>query len=318
MGSNVASSYANIFMGKFEEKFIYGIYKMATYIDDVFVIWKGPRLSFFIGKLTRHAHISSLLYILIHRRFLSLIPEYMWLIKTSLPKSQFTRVRWIVSDDNLSQVRMDEMTEKFLSRHYPSTVVHRQRGEVEKVERDKLLKKRERENNLIIPFISMYNTLSDNISKIIRKHWDILKTNLGEIPAFQNPPVMSYKKAHTIGSMLVKADIGPGKENRQTILRLVKKGTFACCSCNFCNNIQKGEVIYHPRSTIPVPISGHYSCTTTFVVYAVKCPCGLVYVGQTSRMARYRIREHKSAIKCKRLDQPVAKHFAETGHAVQQ
>ncbi|OCT82299.1 hypothetical protein XELAEV_18024820mg [Xenopus laevis] len=129
---------------------------------------------------------------------------------------------------------------------------------------------------------------------------------------------MSYRKARTIGSMLVKADMGSGKENRQTVLPLIKKGTFACCSCNCCSNIQKGEDIHHPRSGIPVPISGHHSCTTTFVVYAIKCPCGLVYVGQTSRMARDRIREHKSAIKCKRMDQPVAKYFTELGHTVSQ
>ncbi|OCT83047.1 hypothetical protein XELAEV_18025584mg [Xenopus laevis] len=117
---------------------------------------------------------------------------------------------------------------------------------------------------------------------------------------------MSYRKARTIGSMLVKADMGSGKENKQTVLRPVKKGTFACCLCNCCSNIQKGEVIYHLRSGIPIPISGHYSCTTTFVVYAIKCLCGLVYVGQTS------------PIKCKSMDQPVAKHFVELGHTVLQ
>ncbi|OCT73597.1 hypothetical protein XELAEV_18036576mg [Xenopus laevis] len=79
---------------------------------------------------------------------------------------------------------------------------------------------------------------------------------------------MSSRKAHTIGSML--ADMGPRKDNRQTVLRPVKTETFACCSCNCYNNVQKGEVIYHPRSGIAVPISGHYSCTSTFVVYAIK------------------------------------------------
>ncbi|XP_041424932.1 uncharacterized protein LOC121395445 [Xenopus laevis] len=336
MGSNVAPSYANIFMGKFEEKFIYDnqlfkkhCIKWLRYIDDVFIIWEGPRLSLEQFhreinsacshiKFTVHidpqeiAFLDTRVYVgdsklhtdlftketdkntLLH--FSSFHPPQ---IKRSLPKSQFTRVKRIVSDEKLSKVRMDEMSEKFLSRHYPRTVVDGQRGEVEKVDREQLLKKREKENQARIPFISVYNTLSDNIGKIIRKHWGILKTNLGEIPAFQNPPVMSYKKARTIGSMLVKADMGSGKENRQTVLRPVKRGTFACCSCNCCNNIQKGEVIHHSRSGMPIPISGHHSCTTTFVVYAIKCPCGLVYVGQTSRMARDRIREHKSAIKCK-------------------
>ncbi|OCT68336.1 hypothetical protein XELAEV_18039635mg [Xenopus laevis] len=235
----------------------------------MFVIWEGPRLSleqFYREinsacshiKFTVHvesqeiAFLDTKVYVcgnklqtdlftketdkntLLH--FSSFHPPQ---IKRSLTKSQFTRVRRIVSDDKLSQIRLDEMTEKFCTRHYPKTMIYKPRGEVEKVERKKLLTKSTRDNKPRIPFISVYNTLSDNISKIIKKHWDILKINLGDISAFQNPPVMTYW------------------------------------------------------------------------LHAV-------YMGQTSYMGRDRIREHKSAIKSKRMDQPLAKHFAEAGHTVQQ
>ena len=51
MGIICASSYANIFMGKFEEKFIYPYIKDLSslylhYIDDIFMIWTGIKNQF--------------------------------------------------------------------------------------------------------------------------------------------------------------------------------------------------------------------------------------------------------------------------------
>ncbi|OCT90306.1 hypothetical protein XELAEV_18018918mg [Xenopus laevis] len=55
-----------------------------------------------------------------------------------------------------------------------------------------------------------------------------------------------------------------------------------------------------------------------FAIYVIKCPCGFLYVGQTTRQVRDRIREHKSAIKTKKVDQAVAGHFVELGHGIHQ
>ncbi|OCT62596.1 hypothetical protein XELAEV_18043680mg [Xenopus laevis] len=68
----------------------------------------------------------------------------------------------------------------------------------------------------------------------------------------------------------------------------------------------------------PIIIRGYYTCATTFAIYRIKCPCGLMYVRQTSRTVRERIREHKSAIRTKKVEQTVASHFVEKGHGVQQ
>ncbi|OCT94842.1 hypothetical protein XELAEV_18012523mg [Xenopus laevis] len=78
-------------------------------------------------------------------------------------------------------------------------------------------------------------------------------------------------KNRTLGSMLVRSDLG-GKQMRQGVLRPKNNGTFPCLSCNCCSNCQKGDTVYHP-------------------LYIVKCPCGYLYVGQTTRMIRERIRE---------------------------
>ena len=66
MGSNCSPSYITIFMGKFEEQFIYpairGLHRLyLRYIDDIFIIWTGTKESCkeFIKELNlRHPSIK--------------------------------------------------------------------------------------------------------------------------------------------------------------------------------------------------------------------------------------------------------------------
>ena len=68
MGSNCSPSYATIFMGKFEEQFIYptirGPHRLyLRYIDDIFVIWTGTEERFkeFIEELNlRHRSLHQI------------------------------------------------------------------------------------------------------------------------------------------------------------------------------------------------------------------------------------------------------------------
>ena len=58
MGTKCAPTYANIFMGIFEENYIYHLIKgkcklYLRYIDDIFLIWTGTlhELNKFIAKI---------------------------------------------------------------------------------------------------------------------------------------------------------------------------------------------------------------------------------------------------------------------------
>ena len=51
MGTKCAPSYANIFMGWFEEKFIFRL--LTNFINDIFLIWNGTKIEFdnFLKKI---------------------------------------------------------------------------------------------------------------------------------------------------------------------------------------------------------------------------------------------------------------------------
>ncbi|OCT76233.1 hypothetical protein XELAEV_18031436mg [Xenopus laevis] len=55
-----------------------------------------------------------------------------------------------------------------------------------------------------------------------------------------------------------------------------------------------------------------------FVVYLLKCPCGLLYVGETTQKIKDRISKHKSTIRTGQTALPVPAHFQKSGHTVSQ
>ncbi|OCT65784.1 hypothetical protein XELAEV_18042032mg [Xenopus laevis] len=95
-------------------------------------------------------------------------------------------------------------------------------------------------------------------------------------------------------------------------------GTFPCLSCANCNNITKGQSFTHPHTGWKFNITNYYTCNSTFVIYLIKCPCGLAYVGETTQKVKDRIKQHKSNIRCNYNHLPIPSHFREARHTVSQ
>ena len=60
------------------------------------------------------------------------------------------------------------------------------------------------------------------------------------------------------------------------------------------------------------------NCNTTNVVYAIWCPCGLLYIGQTSQSIKLRIGQHRSRIRCGTEGAPLVAHYMELNHTPDQ
>ena len=59
------------------------------------------------------------------------------------------------------------------------------------------------------------------------------------------------------------------------------------------------------------------NCNTSNVVYCIKCPCGLPYIGQTTQAVKNRIGQHRSRIRCKTENAPLVAHFVDMGHTAE-
>lgn len=179
------------------------------------------------------------------------------------------------------------MTHKFLSRGYPQQVIDNNLTKIQDRTRDSLLlpKTTTPTTNDRLASVSTYNPLSPRISKIIHKHWHIFKR--GHPSLFSSPPMMSYRRGPNLRDQLVRADVGPPTTSVQTTISGSQNpGTFPCLGCAQCNNIQKKTYFTHPRNGHKFRFPGHFSCNSEFVVYLIKCPCGLAYVGEPCNALR--------------------------------
>ncbi|XP_077109686.1 uncharacterized protein LOC143766127 [Ranitomeya variabilis] len=128
----------------------------------------------------------------------------------------------------------------------------------------------------------------------------------------------SFRRGRNLRDRLVKSDIGPSKSLVQRTLSTAKHGNFPCLGCACCNNMLKGEFCHHPHTGKKIFLKERYTCSSSFVVYMIVCPCGLTYVGETTMEVRARISKHKSTVTTGLSELPVPKHFIESRHSVNQ
>ncbi len=92
---------------------------------------------------------------------------------------------------------------------------------------------------------------------------------------------------------------------------------FPCRACTACRDSCKRTNTFSSHVTgKKYDIRQLSTCSSSNVVYLISCPCGLQYVGKTTRQIRTRIIEHKSAIR--KIDEkfPIARHFRDANHPI--
>lgn len=104
----------------------------------------------------------------------------------------------------------------------------------------------------------------------------------------------------------------------QPTLLPTKMGNFPCLHCACCNNLVKGDSFVHLYLGRKFQIKQRFTCTSSFVIYVINCPCGKYYVAETTEEVKYRITQHKSTIRRGLTDLPVPAHFIEKGHTISQ
>ncbi|OCT84960.1 hypothetical protein XELAEV_18023121mg, partial [Xenopus laevis] len=133
-------------------------------------------------------------------------------------------------------------------------------------------------------------------------------------------PKSQYLRARRIAStnnILCPSDVTLKKE-RKLLWGPPKRGIYACLNCVCCSSIIKVETICHATKGNTIHFRDYTTFDTKNVIYMLKCPCGLAYVGQISRAVKERIKEHKGNIrnftKGTQSDTLVSKHFTSCGH----
>lgn len=85
--------------------------------------------------------------------------------------------------------------------------------------------------------------------------------------------------------------------------------------CTLCTiHIKETSTITSTTNKITFKINNNLNCNSKNIIYIITCAiCGLQYVGETSRSARDRLTDHRSAIKTHK-ETPIGLHFNSPGH----
>ena len=348
MGACFSPSYAGLFMGKWEEDFVFhphNVFKdkilwWARYIDDILLWWNGSEdelLSFHSYLNNANSNVKLSLEFdkeKIHFLDLEISKDENGFLHTSLfrkethqntilhaksfhpdplirniPYGQFQRLRRICDDENDFKSKSKEMYDRFRERGYSPKVLDTALTRAASLQRDPLLERKPpKEGQDRVFFSTGYSTQAYHVRNIIRKNWDLIQCDESLRQVFPDPPMFSFRRAQTIGDRLVHS-YTPAQQSR-TWLSTTPSGTYRCGKCKQCDIVSRSKDFIHPVTQHRYTNRHFINCQTTHVIYILSCSlCNAFYVGRTKRRLLDRLAEHKYAVKTGNMDYAVAKHL---------
>ncbi|XP_075438932.1 uncharacterized protein LOC142481350 [Ascaphus truei] len=315
------------------------------YIDDVFFIWKGSseNLNHFLNYINTNERnlafttcignntvdfLDLTIYIedtkLKTKTFFKKVDCNNYLLNTSchhkkwlknIPPGQFRRIRRNCSDDHIYREQSNILKKRFIAKNYDNDkmdIAIREVGELERIEILKTNPPKPKEE-FSIAFLTQFSQDAGSIQQILNKHWHLLLGDPTLKEYLPEKPKVIYKRADNI-----KRKLAPSlfrMENRTTgqdsNWLQTAKGFHRCNTCKACKQGSKEKIQFSSNTTGEQFKTGSFiNCKSEFVVYLLNCPCGLQYVGRTSRPLRVRILEHLGNIRRKLMTHSVSKHFA--------
>ena len=354
MGAAYAPSYAGLFLGLWEENYIYSQHNTfldkikwyGRYIDDLFLIFTGSEQELidfhnYINSTNENLRLSleyskkeinfldikisrddnGNLHTSIYRKssdrntILRADSFHPSSLISNIPYGQFQRLRRLCdSDDDFVQQATD-MHHRFTYRGYKKHTLQQAYNKAKTQERRQLFHKNVRQPKPSqIYFTTQYSTNAHKIKHIIQKNWSIVQSDPDLKTLFPHPPAFSFRRAPTLKDKLVRSYLPATPPNKSTWLQR-PEGNYKCGHCNHCTNVVKTKTFTDVFSQKTYQIRGFANCNTTYVVYRLECDCGCFYIGRTKRRLKDRLTEHKYAIRTENMDYPMAVHYKKDHHS---
>ncbi|XP_077783916.1 uncharacterized protein LOC144327564 [Podarcis muralis] len=152
-----------------------------------------------------------------------------------------------------------------------------------------------------------FTSYSDRIIRIIRKHWHIL----WHVPGCTDFPLIDLRRTKSIKNILVHTEM----IFTHSIVNTSPTDHYKCGRCSSCPFSLQIKEIYDENSNFRFTIRQFSTCQTEDVVYLIRCPCNLLYIGSTTRAVGVRTGEHHSRIRNAVMEAPLVEHFITHHHS---
>ena len=247
MGTKMAPAYANLFMGKLEEKLRElgkpHIMPCKRFIDDTFVIWTGSASEFttymntinqihrtikftydvseteltFLDVTLYKGNRFSLNQLLDVRTHIKPTNKQLYVHATSyhppttinaISKGEANRYLRTNSNEKGFQNMKQRLTNRLLQRGYKHKQVLPHLNAVKFNQRHQILfRNKPKDNKKKLVFVTHFCDDAHRLKQILKKHWKLIKNNKTLNHIFPEPPVIAYRNHPSLKHKLVRAKL---------------------------------------------------------------------------------------------------------------
>ena len=231
-------------------------------------------------------------------------------VKEAIPYGLGLRLKRICSDPKDFQTRKVELKNHLKKRGYKETQVNDQLKKVDELNREDLLKYKQKKQNDRVPLVLTYTDALPNIHRIVHRHLNTLHKSQEMQEIFPQPPLVAFRRDKNLQDILVHKKHSNRFYSKKNICENCGK------NCALCKFLITGDKFYGSDGE-EYKILSYINCKTAGVIYFIRCKkCEkAVYVGQTGDTLYQRMLLDFSMIRTQKVE-TVAKHFYTDGHTL--
>ena len=173
---------------------------------------------------------------------------------------------------------------------------------------------RKKENTRPV-FALTYDPRLPDIQSIQAKHWRSMVSQdpyLNEV--LPQPPLTAYKRQRNVRDHLIRAKVpSDPKLHPERRQRGMKKCGKNCSACPYIREVKSLKM-----NNMEWKINQSLNCETSNCIYMIECKkdkCRLKYIGETKRIMKFRLAEHRGYIG-NNDDTATGEHFNSPGHSI--
>ena len=215
----------------------------------------------------------------------------------SIPFSLSLRIIRICTKTQDRDKRLGELKELLLARDYPELLIESAIKKALNIQRKIALLKVKTKNTVRNRpvFCLKYDPRILAIQTIQARHWRSMKYQDKYMEELvKEPPLAAFKKQRNIRDILIKSKVppAPNRYPNREVNGMAKCGK----DCTSCPYVKTGQDI-KISDTETWKINRKFTCETNNRIYILECTkCSNRYIGETSRMLKARLSEHRGYI----------------------
>ena len=208
------------------------------------------------------------------------------------------------------------MKQLLLARNYPEPLIDSSINRAKKIPRKiALLKVKIKKSNQRPVLVLKFDPRLPSIETIQAKHWRAMSAQDAHLKeVFREPPMTAYRRQTNIRDILVKTKVPPAPTRYPARkAKGMNRCGNNCTACPYVNMTKEIKV----NHTETWHLKKHFTCNTHNCIYLLDCTkCGNRYIGETGRMMKAQLSNHRGYINNQVIAVTTGDHFNLPGHSL--